>query len=89
MTAATALTAIVAWMNGQGPAPLLDATVQRRLKAAAAWAGQCTRGATTTGDGSTTATVDLAGEHASLALSVSVDPVTARLRQADITWQPA
>jgi CubicO group peptidase (beta-lactamase class C family) len=84
-----ALTAIVAWMNGQGPAPLLDATVQRRLKAAAAWAGPCSRGATTAGDGSTTATVDLAGEHASLALSVSVDPATTRLRQADITWNPA
>jgi CubicO group peptidase (beta-lactamase class C family) len=85
----TALTAVIDWMNGRGPAPLLDATLLRRLKAAAAWAGRCTRGAVAAGDGSTTVTVDLAGEHAPLTLSMSVDPATGRSRQADITWSPA
>jgi CubicO group peptidase (beta-lactamase class C family) len=84
-----ALTSIVDWMNGQGPAPRLEATVLRRLKAAAAWAGRCTRGAAAAGDGSTSVTVDLAGEYAPLALSVSVDPASGHLRQADITWTPA
>jgi CubicO group peptidase (beta-lactamase class C family) len=84
-----AVTAVVDWMNGQGPAPRLEGTVMRRLKAAAAWAGQCRRGAIAAGDGSTTVTVDLAGEYAPLALSVSVDAASGHLRQADITWSPA
>jgi CubicO group peptidase (beta-lactamase class C family) len=84
-----AVSAIIAWMNGQGPAPLLDATLQRRLKAAAAWAGRCTRAATAAGDGSRTVTVELVGQYAPLSLSVSVEPVTGHLRQVDITWHPA
>jgi len=85
----SALTSVVDWMNGQGSAPRLEATVLRRLKAAAAWAGQCSRGATAAGDGSTDVTVDLAGEFAPLVLSVSVDPASGYLRQAGITWSPA
>jgi CubicO group peptidase (beta-lactamase class C family) len=80
---------IVAWMNGSGPAPRTDATVQRRLKAAAAWAGQCRQAAYAAGDGSTSVSVDLAGVHAILTLSAAIDPATNHLRQVDITWRPA
>jgi len=84
-----AVSEIVAWMNGTGPAPRTDAAVQRRLKAAAAWAGQCRQAGYAAGDGSTSVTVELAGEHAALTLSVAIDPATNHLRQVDVTWRPA
>jgi CubicO group peptidase (beta-lactamase class C family) len=62
-----------------------DGQLARRLKAAAVWAGECRTGAYKAGDGTASATVELVGEHAALTLSVTIDPVTGRLVQADIT----
>jgi CubicO group peptidase (beta-lactamase class C family) len=84
-----AVSEIIAWMNGTGAPPRADATVQRRLKAAAAWAGQCRPAAYAAGDGSTSVSVDLAGVHATLTLSVAIEPATNHLRHVDITWRPA
>jgi hypothetical protein len=51
---------------------------------AAVWAGPVTPGAWQAGDGSSSATVELSGEHATVTLSVLIDPFTGELRQADI-----
>ena len=86
---AKALDSVVAWMNGGGAAvPVSDGVLARRLKAAAAWAGECRIAAYTAGDGETTTTAELAGEHATPALTVDVDPATGQVRRGDITWQP-
>jgi serine-type D-Ala-D-Ala carboxypeptidase/endopeptidase len=91
---AEVLNSVVGWMNsgsGEWPASIpvaagADAgTVSRRLRMAAVWAGRCSAGAYRAGDGTSTVSVDLAGEHATAVLSLSVDPSTGELRQADIT----
>jgi CubicO group peptidase (beta-lactamase class C family) len=80
---------VVAWLNGTGPAPAtagLDvALLDRRLRAAAAWAGPCSLGACTAGDGTATVTVEVTGPHAALELTVAIDPDTGQLAYADIT----
>jgi hypothetical protein len=85
----TMLDTIVAWMNGTGPAPSLppspDGVLSRRLKAAAAWAGECRLGPYLAGDGNASVTAELTGEHATAQLSVTIDQATGDLRQADIT----
>jgi hypothetical protein len=51
---------------------------------AAAWADQLTPGAYPAGDGSTSLTAELVGEHATVTLSLLVNPDTGELRQADV-----
>jgi CubicO group peptidase (beta-lactamase class C family) len=52
----------------------------RQLRLAADRAGRCELGETIGGDGTTTSTVLLSGSHASLALTVSVDPDSGAVR---------
>jgi CubicO group peptidase (beta-lactamase class C family) len=59
--------------------------LMRRLRAAAAWAGHCRPGAFSSGDGETSAAIELDGETARLLLQVAVDPAERLLQQADIT----
>ena len=95
---AVAVATVTAWLNGwlaggaaDWPgalpvAPEADAgVIARRLRMAAAWAGPLTPGAYRAGDGSASATVELTGEHATVTLSLLVDPSTGALRQADVT----
>jgi serine-type D-Ala-D-Ala carboxypeptidase/endopeptidase len=88
------LSAVVAWMNSRDrhwpesvkAAPDADVTLlTRRLRMAAAWAGECRPGAFRAGDGSAAVSVELDGEHAGMVLSLLVNPATGDLRQADIT----
>ncbi len=89
-----ALAAVTGWLNdgaagwpaGLTAAPGTDAGLTaRRLRMAAAWAGPVTTGAYQAGDGSSLVTVELAGEHATVTLSLLVNPETGELRQADVT----
>ena len=57
----------------------------RRLRAAAAWAGHCTPGAFSAGDGSASVAVELDGQSARLLLTVAADPERGELRDAEIT----
>jgi CubicO group peptidase (beta-lactamase class C family) len=97
---AEVLDALVAWLNdgAQGwpasvaraprapGAPGADAgLLARRLRMAAAWAGPATIAAYRSGDGTASVSAELNGEHATMTLSLLVNPVTAELRQADIT----
>jgi CubicO group peptidase (beta-lactamase class C family) len=84
-----ALDSVVAWMNGDGTVPVSDGVLARRLKAAAAWAGECRIAAYTGGDGETTTIAELAGEHARLSLTLTIDPAAGQVQQGDITWQPS
>ena len=62
----------------------------RQLRMAGAWAGRCRPGAFRAGNGETTSTVELDGEHARLVLAVVTD-LDGQLNQADILlcpWQP-
>jgi len=59
--------------------------ITRRLRMAAAWAGPVTPGAFQSGDGSSAASVELVGEHATVTLTLLVNPATGELRQADVT----
>jgi CubicO group peptidase (beta-lactamase class C family) len=87
------LAAVLAWLNGTDrdwPAAIpvagtVDAgLLARRLRMASAWVGPCHVGAYRAGDGAATVAVDLAGEHATLTLTLIVDPASGLLRQADI-----
>jgi hypothetical protein len=55
---------------------------------AAGWAGRCTPGAYRGGDGERSTTVELEGEHATLALTVGLDPATGELQQAQVSMVP-
>jgi CubicO group peptidase (beta-lactamase class C family) len=86
------LKTLVAWMNGTDGrwpssitvAETVDAgLLARRLRMAAAWAGQCRPGAYRAGDGAAWLVAELVGEHATLTLTLVIDPATALLRQAD------
>ena len=90
---AQTLASLVAWLNDGTPAwpatvpvdPAADAgLIGRRLRMAAVWAGPVTPGAFQAGDGSSSATVELSGEHATVTLAVLIDAVTGQLRQADV-----
>jgi hypothetical protein len=94
---ARALDTVTSWLNSGAadwPAalpvsPVADAElIARRLRMAAAWAGQVTRGAYQAGDGTSMATVELVGQHATVALSLLVNPSTGALRQADVILLP-
>ena len=87
------LDAVIEWLNnGDAPWPATlpvaasaDAPlIARRLRMAAVWAGKCAAGAYQAGNGSTAAAVELVGEHATVTLSLLVNPATGELRQADI-----
>ncbi|MCL2586256.1 MAG: beta-lactamase family protein [Streptosporangiales bacterium] len=89
-----ALAEIVKWLNSGAsdrPASVpvaegADVTLlTRRLRMAAAWAGQCRPGVFRAGDGSAFANVELVGEYATVGLALSVDPSTGELRAADVT----
>jgi hypothetical protein len=90
---ADTLDALLAWMNGSErgwPARIpvagtVDAgLLARRFRMGSAWAGPCRPGVWRAGDGAATTAVELAGQHATLTLSLVVDPVSGLLRQADI-----
>ena len=90
---ADTLQTLVAWLNGTDrewpKAILVDETVDtgllaRRLRMAAAWAGECRPGAYRAGDGAASLVVELTGEHATPTLTLVVDPTTTHLRQADV-----
>jgi hypothetical protein len=51
---------------------------------AAVWAGKCAAGAYQAGHGSSSTVVELVGEHATVTLSLLVNPATGELRQADV-----
>ena len=57
----------------------------RRLRMASAWAGPVQAGACKAGDGTASVTVELTGEHATIALALVIDPETRALRLADVT----
>ena len=85
--------ALITLLNANAPdwpadlpvAELMDtAVLVRRLRMAAAWAGQCRVGAFSNGDGSTSVTVELIGEHARLSLAVQLDQAQRVLRRVDI-----
>lgn len=87
------LDAVVDWLNGAGrdwPASVPVAggvdvgLLARRLRMAAAWAGRCRVAAFKAGDGAATVAAELAGEHATLTLTLVVDPETGVLRMADV-----
>jgi CubicO group peptidase (beta-lactamase class C family) len=88
-----ALATVTGWLNGGAAAwpeslpvaPEADSgLIARRLRMAAAWAGPVTAGAYQAGDGSTSAAVELVGEHATVTLSLLVNTATGELRQADV-----
>jgi CubicO group peptidase (beta-lactamase class C family) len=87
------LQALLAWLNGADRdwpeaipvAKTVDAgLLARRLRTAAVWAGPCRLGPYRAGDGAASAAVELAGEHATVTLTVLVDPASGLLRQADV-----
>jgi CubicO group peptidase (beta-lactamase class C family) len=88
------LDAVLAWLNGTDrswpPSIPADTTVDtallaRRLRMAAAWAGQCRIASYKTGDGFSSVAAELLGEHATLVLTLVVDPASGLLHQADVT----
>ena len=90
---ARAIDAVVEWLNnGDAPWPAAlpvaasadAALIARRLRMAAVWAGTCAAGAYRAGNGSAAAAVELVGEHATVTLSLLVNPATGELRQADV-----
>jgi hypothetical protein len=93
------LAAVVAWLNGSDGndgtdrywpdsipvAETVDAgLLARRLRMAAVWAGPARLGAYRAGDGGASVAVELVGEHATLTLTLVVDPASGVLRQADL-----
>jgi CubicO group peptidase (beta-lactamase class C family) len=91
---AQVLDSLVAWMNDGAQdwpasvalAPGADAgLLARRLRMAAAWCGPATVAAFRSGDGTASVSAELSGEHATLTLSLLVNPATAELRQADVS----
>ena len=90
---ATVLGDLVTWLNSGAArwpgsirvAPGTDeGLLRRRLLMAAAWAGECGTGAYRAGDGAASVAVELAGEHATVVLSLLVNPGTGEIRQADV-----
>jgi CubicO group peptidase (beta-lactamase class C family) len=88
------LESLLRWMNGgavEWPSSLavaasLDAgLLARRLRMAATWTGAAVAGPYRAGDGRASVSVDLAGEHATVILSLVVNPATGELRQADVS----
>jgi CubicO group peptidase (beta-lactamase class C family) len=89
------LDSVVAWMNSgsaQWPADVAVAAgtdaglLRRRLLMAAAWAGRAALSAYRAGDGAAAVSVELAGEHATVVLSLLVNSATGEIRQADVAF---
>ena len=89
------LDSVVAWMNSgsaQWPADVAVAAgtdaglLHRRLLMAAAWAGRAALSAYRAGDGAAAVSVELAGEHATVVLSLLVNSATGEIRQADVAF---
>jgi CubicO group peptidase (beta-lactamase class C family) len=87
------LDTVIAWLNGTDrgwppSVPVADSVdvglAVRRLRMAAAWSGECRLGAYKAGDGTSSATVELVGQHATLTLTLVIDPDSGRLLQVDI-----
>ena len=87
------LHAVIDWMNGDDrdwplAVPVAGgadtAMMARRLRMAAAWAGPCRFGAVKAGDGSASLAAELVGEHATITLTLVIDPETRLLRLADV-----
>jgi hypothetical protein len=73
------------WPAGVSAAPDVDISLLlRQLRMAAAWAGPCQLTGYTAGDGTASATAELAGQTGTLSLSVTADPATGVLLQAEI-----
>jgi hypothetical protein len=60
----------------------------RRLRMTAVWAGELSTRGWRAGNGTTVATVELTGPHATAHLVVAIDPATGAVRQADATLVP-
>jgi serine-type D-Ala-D-Ala carboxypeptidase/endopeptidase len=76
------------WPSAPPVSPVVDTDLLlRQFRMAAAWAGPCRPGAFRAGNGESTATVELDGEHARLTLTVVVDPA-GHLHHADILLGP-
>jgi hypothetical protein len=84
---------LVTWLNSgaaQWPAAITvaqgtdAALLRRRLLMAAVWAGQCKPAAYRAGNGAASVSVELAGEHATVVLSLLITPGTGEIRQADV-----
>jgi CubicO group peptidase (beta-lactamase class C family) len=77
--------AVPEWPAGVTAAPDVDTgLLLRQLRMAAAWAGPCQLTGYTAGDGAASATAELAGATGTLSLSVTADPATGVLLQAEI-----
>jgi hypothetical protein len=73
------------WPAGVSAAPDVDISLLlRQLRTAAAWAGPVQLTGWTAGDGAASATAELAGATGTLSLSVTADPATGVLLQAEI-----
>lgn len=90
---AGALGSLLSFLNGDSaqwpPSPAVSGALDthllaRQFRMAAAWAGRCRLGAVRTGNGETTATVELDGETGRLVLAVSLDPDAREFHQLDL-----
>jgi hypothetical protein len=83
------VSAFVAWLNGGDAVAAHDGLdaglLGRRVRAAAAWLGECKADAYTAGDGATAVTLSLAGQYARMTLSLTLDAATFRLVAVDLT----
>jgi CubicO group peptidase (beta-lactamase class C family) len=92
-----AIDLLVAWMNDGVPewpvsVPVADgmnvAVAVRRLRMTAVWTGELTARGWRAGDGTSAATVEVTGPHATAYLVVAIDPATGAVRTADATLVP-
>ena len=75
------------WPAGLPAAVSTDHTL-RQLRLAAAWTGPCAPGGWLAGDGSTTATIELAGPSGRAVLTVEVSRTGLVLQRAEVSLQP-
>ena len=87
------LDAVIDWLNGADrdwplAVPVAGGVdtvmMARRLRMAGAWAGPCRFAAVKAGDGTASVAAELVGEHATITLTLVIDPETRLLRLADV-----
>ncbi|HEU5386409.1 MAG TPA: serine hydrolase domain-containing protein [Streptosporangiaceae bacterium] len=87
------LDAVTDWLNGADrdwplavpvAAGVDTVMMARRLRMAGAWAGPCRFAAVKAGDGTASVAAELVGEHATITLTLVIDPETRLLRLADV-----
>jgi hypothetical protein len=87
------LDAMIDWLNGADrdwplAVPVAGGVdtvmMARRLRMAGAWAGPCRFAAVKAGDGTASVAAELVGEHATITLTLVIDPETRLLRLADV-----